>query len=1156
MPETVSELHGRIRDLTLPRSRGRLSARGLARGMIWRNGVLPAGAPDFSSNLSVDLLDQGYGLLALALRARRLGDRSTETTRGLVVAAESIESAVRKGDRADVDRGFHLFVAASAFHLAQYAARSFCLLRTGDSEFLNLSTAEECVSALLQGQRQRMRGLCANWLADPRNSDEGVATRLADDGEAFTIEDAERVALTATILRALGVYDSALSRGDRDLVDDARERLALTAQLTQHQGYVPLWWTSELTLEVIDNIWEQSLHVVLQSNIDSLEAEERNSWHTLRGRYIALLLGRRSTEIQLWPSQIDAARRAIDPDDDLVVALPTSAGKTRIAELCILRCLASKKRIIYVTPLRALSAQVERSLARVFVPLGFSVTALYGASGVAVVDIGTLQSAEIVVATPEKLDFAIRQEPDVLNDVGLIVLDEGHMIGPDRRQLRYEVLVQRLLRRADAAQRRLVCLSAVFTEGEAFSDFTKWLRSDEPGDPVLSEWRPMRQRVGVIRWLGNRGLLSLLVDEETPYVPSFIPLEPPRGRRRNAFPQDDEELVLASAKAFLGDGQRVLIYCPLRGSVENLGELVLRLVKQGYLSDLLPGDVNILRALAVGAEWLGEDHVAVQCLRLGVALHHGSMPRAFLSEIEELIAQRKLRLTISSPTLAQGIDLSASVLIFRSIYRGRRTIPPEEYANVVGRAGRAFVDLDGITVYPVFQIGNAARGRLSAFTQLRRDALSRQMESGIVLLISELVGLITRYTGATPVEIIEYVMNTSGAWTIDGFLAGRPRLAIQEEGEPDPDTHFAERLAELDTAILGSVDDPTTTVSSVAEALDAALRTSYWSRRLARLTPEDSALQRSILTGRAQWIWTRSTPEQRRGFYAAGVGFDAGMALLSNIATLTQHLVRAEALLEAEEVTEAAAEIAKLAAVVFTIGPFEPGPGPIPVNWQALLAGWILGTELPTIMSNASDDISFIQSGVVYHLVWAVEAVRSQALAIGTPGAPAITGSLALALTYGIPSYSGAIMAQAGLHSRRMVMRLLDQFPAHFSDIVGLRRWLTPIVESDATSELWTNEGELSLWREFARWASSTSGQWADTVQSAAVDWHEATPEKGTSVRLLHDVKSGVTSIYDFELNRIGALRTPIPDIEESEVTAEVVEQGAQVQIQRFSAPA
>jgi replicative superfamily II helicase len=65
-------------------------------------------------------------------------------------------------------------------------------------------------------------------------------------------------------------------------------------------------------------------------------------------------------------------QRIFEDTKDLVIALPTSAGKTR-GELCILACLAQGRRAVYVTPLRAMSAQTERVLERAFAPLGASV---------------------------------------------------------------------------------------------------------------------------------------------------------------------------------------------------------------------------------------------------------------------------------------------------------------------------------------------------------------------------------------------------------------------------------------------------------------------------------------------------------------------------------------------------------------------------------------------------------------------------------------------------------------------------------------------------------------------------------------------------------------------------------------------------------------
>ena len=173
-------------------------------------------------------------------------------------------------------------------------------------------------------------------------------------------------------------------------------------------------------------------------------------WPRLRELFIALLQRRAKAEIDLWPSQTEAAARAVDQSDDLVVSLPTSAGKTRIAELCILRCLAGGKRVVFVTPLRALSAQTETTLQRTFGPLGKTISALYGSIGVSGFDEDAIRERDIVVATPEKLDFALRNDPSLLDDVGLLVFDEGHMIGLSEREVRYEVQIQRLLRRADA----------------------------------------------------------------------------------------------------------------------------------------------------------------------------------------------------------------------------------------------------------------------------------------------------------------------------------------------------------------------------------------------------------------------------------------------------------------------------------------------------------------------------------------------------------------------------------------------------------------------------------------------------------------------------------------------------------------------------------
>ena len=342
-------------------ARGRLLAAGLARGMIWRDGVVPEDAPNRlqSVSLTPDLLDFGYGVLALALelrdanRERPAGERFA-TNDGFRVAAEAIESAVRRGDPTQGDQGRHLVISAAAFHLAGYAARAFSLLPLPILE-RNLASSERCLAHLLRRDLLVLRAQILQWHADPQHTDDAIVARLLDETDFFGAEDAAVLALSTSYHQSLGLADSALMLGDGTLFETALASLEAVIASAAELGNIPTWWIATLTRHLLRDLWDQSLNVILPFGPNS-GAPQR--WTELRRDFIALLAARRPPHIDLWPSQLGAARRAIDPSDDLVIALPTSAGKTRIAELCILRALADQKRIVYVTPLRALPSGV------------------------------------------------------------------------------------------------------------------------------------------------------------------------------------------------------------------------------------------------------------------------------------------------------------------------------------------------------------------------------------------------------------------------------------------------------------------------------------------------------------------------------------------------------------------------------------------------------------------------------------------------------------------------------------------------------------------------------------------------------------------------------------------------------------------------------
>ena len=551
MAATLEELRASIDAAIVPGFRARLLARGQARGMIWREGVLPEEAPNFGIELSEDLLSYGYSLLLHGLRYTDLGGDAATARKAFEVSAEALEAVVEQG-AAHAERDFHRLVAAAAYHLGRFSARAYSLLFKGLAK-TNLSTMEKALAKLMLRDLDGLAGDISAWFASGRGGEEALVAALSQsnvqDNGVDAIEEEEHdgkidvvlIALEDNFMAALATITLALERGDEALLSQTHERLQNGIEVAADLELVPAWWIHRLTIHLLGDLWDTSFHKVLP--LGGLPGTDIGDWARLRKLFIASLYRRSKAEIELWPSQLKAARLVLDTNVNLVLSLPTSAGKTRIAELCILASLARGKRIVFVTPLRALSAQTEAGLRRTFSPLGKTVSSLYGSIGVSGTDVDALRSTDIVVATPEKLDFALRSDSTLLNDVGLVVLDEGHMIGLGEREVRYEAQIQRLLRRSDSTDRRIVCLSAILPDGNQLEDFAAWLTCDQSDGLIKDDWRPTRLRFGEVDWKGQQAQLNVSVGDEKPFIPKFVVAKKPsRGRARKLFPSDQAEL--------------------------------------------------------------------------------------------------------------------------------------------------------------------------------------------------------------------------------------------------------------------------------------------------------------------------------------------------------------------------------------------------------------------------------------------------------------------------------------------------------------------------------------------------------------------------------------------------------------------------------------
>ncbi|NTA61745.1 DEAD/DEAH box helicase [Agrobacterium tumefaciens] len=1134
--ETIDELTTFLEAATVDGILGRLLYRGAAWSLMREEGVLPPNAPPLGVTIETDLAEHAFALLRGAMALRAQAGPSELTSKAFERAANAFEALVRNGDPGAADRGFRRMLAAATYHLAGFSAVAYSLFNE-TAEDLNVSPGEAAIRHLILRDLGEMRAFVRDWLNDAAHGDEQIAEVLR--GEEPDIDEVLSTILNTTICRALAHFDFALETGETEPIEDARALLRTAVSLADNAENVPLWWISNLCLHLIDDLWQHSLHQNLPTEPPD-GTEER--YPDLRRLFISSLYARKTSEVELWPSQREAARRSTDVTDDLVVALPTSAGKTRVAEIAALMTLSSARRVLIVTPLRALSAQTERSFRKTFAPLGFSVSSLYGASGVSAGDEDALRTREIIIATPEKLDFALRSDPSLIDDVGLIVLDEGHMIGPSEREIRYETLVQRLLRRADAGDRRIVCLSAILPSGDELDDLTAWIRSDEPGGPVRSDWRPTRQRFGALTWRGKDALLRLDLDENGPFLDKFVVEKPPLGREKNSYPRQNSHLTLFAAWEFAGQGKRTLIFSTQANWVESYGKQVVDLCKRGYLQSLLDDEGSIARALEIGKEWLGEEHPAVACLKVGVAIHHGRLPSPFLRELESLLSEGTLKVIIASPTLSQGLNLNAAVLLVPTLYRASEKIQGEEFANVAGRAGRAFVDVEGLIVHVMF---DRVDWRKREWRKLVASAKARTLKSGLIQIVAEILERLSREGILDREDAWEYLANAREAWRSPGEEASlAERLAASRQNDADvtdidsddDDAEQEESIEEeplsqiverLDATVFGLIEALDSDSADLPKLLDDALNGSLWARQIAREDEDVAPLHKMVLEARARLIWKTTTAPARRGHFAMGVGLEAGLAIDAMADVLAELLDRADGAALAGDIDVLVDALSGLGERLLFMRPFIPSKAnALPANWTVILRSWVAGEDVSTI---GPQNMRAVEEAFIYRLVWALEAVRTRRMSLGW-SPETVVGGAAASVETGVPQLMMSMLIRAGLPSRRAAMEAIEDAKPAFVSPAEMRAWL----ESDEITAYtdagnWPTPDTAALWARFRTEALSGGIQkWSVEHYSRLLDI-EVAPPAGL-YRIVTDEGDGRTWLATPDYQHIAAFRKPAVD--------------------------
>jgi ATP-dependent RNA helicase HelY len=394
------------------------------------------------------------------------------------------------------------------------------------------------------------------------------------------------------------------------------------------------------------------------------------------------------------------ALAALDRGESVLVAAPTGAGKTVVAEHAVARALADGGKAFYTTPIKALSNQKFADLSR-----------LHGSRRVGLLtgDNTINGDAPVVVMTTEVLRNMIYGNSRALRGLRFVILDEVHYLQDAYRGPVWEEVIIHL-----SSEVRLVCLSATVSNAEEMAEWLTMVRG--PTRLVLEEERPVELRN--LYLVGDRSsehlqLLPTLVDGrpnreaerlDNDGLPGRAHGPRRRGRSRRRFftpprPEvvellDDRDMLPTIYFIFSRMGcEEAVSACVdaglrLTGSDERLR---IRAIAEERTAALTDDDLDVL----------GYDRWLV-ALELGLAAHHAGMVPPFKETVEACFVEGLVKAVFATETLALGINMPARSVVIERLTKftgeTRAFLTPGEYTQLTGRAGRRGIDELGYAV--------------------------------------------------------------------------------------------------------------------------------------------------------------------------------------------------------------------------------------------------------------------------------------------------------------------------------------------------------------------------------------------------------------------------------------------------------------------------
>lgn len=999
-----------------------LIAQSKAKQVLREVNEIPEHFPKFEPELDDRVTFVAYGRLAAGCSLIEMGEVA-EGQAELHAAADILESAHRTEVGKESASALHCLIGAMAFYACGQYSRAFVLIKKVEEA----TPSAAIIAAFLKKDRFLLISkLNAVLLVQTADFDE------LDDQNQFN-----DWALSMCVARAVSLIAEHAISGQQELLASADAILYDAMLISEGGSNASFWWQCRLLRLMLKDYADGSLWSVLPPYFGVGGAAQVES-------YVRLLAFQTPPVTELWKSQTAALHLALNSQNrGGVINLRTSAGKTRVAELAILQTLKAdpQAKVLYLAPFRSLAFELERTFSKTLAPLGYHVSHLYGGSRFSGVDKELVNEGHITIATPEKAKAMLRAEPELFSSVKLVVIDEGHLLGDNERNVRNELFLEHLRILANHYGARILLLSAVLPNAD---DLAAWVGGDASA-LIKSDWKPSAERFGTLLWK-KTGVSIEWFGGERCFNPHFVefrqvPKEDVEKTRR--FPANKTEAVAATA-ARLAELGPVLIFAGQAQWVPSMAKAVLLALGQAAPTHPWP-ETEWKIFEAVCKEEIGDDSPELNAARFGVICHSNKLPPQVRISIEKLIAKYPPKIIIATTTLGQGVNIGISSVIISTPAIGRNTkISKRDFWNICGRAGRAFVDGEGKVLYAIdmtqkdWQITNAEENAEYFFDRSHLD----EVKSGLLQLVSYLLNVASS-SGVSFEVLLELVANNS----FDSLKEHKENAEVLLDWIDD-------QLLALHLAYTG--DDPNLTANWVDDAFRDSLAAIQ--ERRSNQADEGKHLL-SFLKARTEGVLRKTPPEARRAIIASGLPLSVGLAAFSQLSVFREMVDRylnsglGEATLNAFVLEFESWARENATSIVETM--------PSEERLAAIRPQWLRGDSLRAIVETSGAEATDICSDLYgYKLPWLFHAVAQKLDKGAEESRIEALSKVSLLIELGLPTEAAAKVFLAGVRSRAAAVELSQYVTNPTASISGIR---AALLDADIVAALSTTISASTL---------------------------------------------------------------------------------------------